>query len=530
MTQTTEIGGYEILAELKSGGMGDVFVARRLGAHGFAKLVALKTIRRDRVDKEGVRAMFLDEAKLVARLDHPAIAQVHDFGDQDGTLYLAMEYVAGLSFDEIALNADPPMPPSVAVRAMVEVCRGLHAAHEAVDLDGEPLGVVHRDVSPQNLMLTFDGRIKILDFGIARAVDRVGPETQTGTLKGKPAYMSPEQMATSKVDRRADVFSASIVLYELLTGEPLFAADNIFALADKVRGARIPPPSQKVEMPQGLDDAVLRGLARDPDGRYPSAAAMADALETVANAADAESLGAYAERAMVEARTNHRRFLHDLVTNEGATAPTPALAADGRAPDVATLAATANTLLREPKDTNEALAAAGLRRRRWLAWSASLVALAALGGGGLWLTDRWPGTADIEPPAVEPPVTPTVAVEPEPTPVEPAAVEPAKEKKKAKRKKRKRAARGKQPAKAKAVETDSSPPPTPTEFGFLKVTATPYANVRIDGRLVGPTPLMRHRLPVGDHDIELIDPETGVTRLARKVNVKEDQLSNLDAK
>ncbi len=198
------LGDYEILHALKSGGMGDVLLARRRGVAGFEQLCAIKTVRAELAATEVARAMFLDEARLLARLTHPGIAQIIDFGEAGGTAYMVMEYVPGMSFRTLGERRPPP---AVLCQAMAAACRGLHAAHELRDLvSGQLLGVVHRDISPDNLMLGYDARVKVLDFGIALVRGRQAPVTEFGTLKGKPPYMSPEQIKNQPIDRRSDVF------------------------------------------------------------------------------------------------------------------------------------------------------------------------------------------------------------------------------------------------------------------------------------------------------------------------------------
>ncbi len=226
------IGDYEILSALKSGGMGDVLLARRHGPAGFEQLCAVKTVRAELAATPVARAMFLDEARLLARLSHPGIAQIIDFGEASGVAFMVMEYVPGMSFRGLS---DKAAPPAVVCQAVAQACRGLHAAHELRDLiDGHLLGVVHRDISPDNLMLGYDARVKVLDFGIALVRGRQAPVTELGTLKGKPPYMSPEQLKNHALDRRSDVFSIAVVLWELLAREPLFRGDSIYAVARAV--------------------------------------------------------------------------------------------------------------------------------------------------------------------------------------------------------------------------------------------------------------------------------------------------------
>ena len=303
-----ELSGYQVLRELKRGGMGEVLLARRRGVHGFEWFVVIKTIRADMRERRELRAMFLDEARLMGRLHHPNIAQVYDFGEQnDGLLFLVLEYVAGASFRELTKLRPDPL---VTARAVAEVCHGLHAAHELCDSDGKQLEVVHRDISPSNLMLTFDGRVKILDFGIACMRDRQTPETDIGTIKGKPPYMAPEQLRGHPVDRRADIYGAGNVLFELLTGTRVFADGDPFAVARAIDLGQLKAPSDLVEdLPEGLDDVVMMAMARDPDDRFENAHAMATALEAIVTRHKSPSLATYAKKNLSDAKSEHDQLL-----------------------------------------------------------------------------------------------------------------------------------------------------------------------------------------------------------------------------
>ncbi|HRC56838.1 MAG TPA: serine/threonine-protein kinase, partial [Kofleriaceae bacterium] len=245
------VGAYEVLYELRSGGMGSVLLARRRGPGSFEKLVAIKTIRADLAAAKQVRAMFLDEAAILARLGHPAVATVHDFGEEGGNLYLVMEYVAGVALHAVT-DRRPPAP--ITARIIAEAARGIHAAHELRDLQGALLGVVHRDISPDNVLLGFDGRVKVIDFGIALIKGRQAPVTEMGMLKGKPPYMSPEQIKNEAIDRRSDVFALGAVLWEMLVGEPLFQGDSIYAIARAIEHQRLEPPSARAP---GLPPSTL---------------------------------------------------------------------------------------------------------------------------------------------------------------------------------------------------------------------------------------------------------------------------------
>ncbi|HEX4449411.1 MAG TPA: serine/threonine-protein kinase [Kofleriaceae bacterium] len=302
-------GNYEILFELKSGGMGAVLLGRRRGPGTFEQLVAIKTIRPEYAQAAHVRAMFLDEAAILARLNHPGIATVHDFGEDGGTLYMVMEYVAGIALRDVHV------PPIVAARAIAEAARGLHAAHEARDPSGHLLGLVHRDISPDNLMFGYDGHVKVIDFGIALVKNRQAPVTEFGTIKGKPPYMSPEQVKNEPMDRRSDVFSLGVVAWELVTGQSLFEGDSIYAIAIAVEQQDIVPPSRVlgITLPAGLDAAIMSALSRDLETRTKTAAELAEALDGVVQASGGESLAAWAERELADKRAEHRAWLAKVV-------------------------------------------------------------------------------------------------------------------------------------------------------------------------------------------------------------------------
>ena len=302
-------GNYEILYELKSGGMGAVLLGRRRGPGAFEQLVAIKTIRPEYAQAAHVRAMFLDEAAILARLNHPGIATVHDFGEDGGTLYMVMEYVAGIALRDVHV------PPLVGARAIAEAARGLHAAHEARDPAGHLLGLVHRDISPDNLMFGYDGHVKVIDFGIALVKNRQAPVTEFGTIKGKPPYMSPEQVKNEPMDRRSDVFSLGVVAWELITGQSLFEGDSIYAIAIAVEQQEIVPPSRVlgVTLPTGLDAAIMGALSRDLETRTKTAAELAEALDGVVQASGGESLAAWADRELADKRAEHRAWLAKVV-------------------------------------------------------------------------------------------------------------------------------------------------------------------------------------------------------------------------
>jgi serine/threonine protein kinase len=277
-------GKYEILRRLAIGGMAEIHLARARGLEGFEKLVVLKRILPQYADNEEFVAMFLDEARLAAHLHHSNIVQVYDIGLVDLQYFLSMEFLHGQDLRHLTKTTTKlgqPVPLEHALTIMIGVLAGLHYAHTRV-VDGRPLDLVHRDVSPQNVFVTYDGGVKLLDFGIARASSRLA-ETRAGTLKGKTAYMSPEQCRGLPLDRRSDVFAAAIMLWELTTGRRLYTGDSELEILRKIREEDPPRPSSaSFAYPLALERIVTRGLKRDRDERYGSAEEMQLDLETFA--------------------------------------------------------------------------------------------------------------------------------------------------------------------------------------------------------------------------------------------------------
>ena len=260
------LADFDVIRRLGMGGMAEVFLAKKRGAEGTYKLLVLKRILPAYASSRRFRAMFAEEAQLATRLNHPNIVQVYDFQDygEDGQL-LSMEYVDGPDlrrFIKAARQKQQSVPPPVAAYIIAEVAKGLHYAHERKDEGGRPLDIVHRDVSPQNVLLSLDGAVKVADFGIASAnMFREEP----GVLKGKTAYMSPEQARGEKVDRRTDIYSLGVVLYEMLAGRPLHGNLEGDELLEAVRRGKVEPPSTyALGVPPELDELVVKALAVDP--------------------------------------------------------------------------------------------------------------------------------------------------------------------------------------------------------------------------------------------------------------------------
>lgn len=277
----SKLRDYDIVAHLRAGGMAALFVGRRSGVAGFQKLVAIKVIHPHlAADKQFVE-MFVDEALISARVDHPNIVHVEELGEVDGNYFLVMEYVHATSLSQMlgaVIQAGRRFRPEIAVHIAARVAEGLHAAHETRGDDGHSLGVIHRDVSPQNVLISSRGHIKLIDFGIAKAKGRM-QQTTSSSLKGKIGYMSPEQAYGRPLDRTSDIYALGVVLWEMLTSRRLFVADDDFALLDLVREPAIAPPSMyNPDVSPAIDRAVLKALAKNPRDRFATAHEMRRAL------------------------------------------------------------------------------------------------------------------------------------------------------------------------------------------------------------------------------------------------------------
>ncbi|MGB5809294.1 MAG: serine/threonine-protein kinase [Polyangiales bacterium] len=284
-TGSVRIGRYGLCFELASGGMASVYLARIDGVSGFEKLVALKRIHRHLAKEQGYIDMFLDEAKIASRITHPNVCSVFDFGEADGEYYIAMEYLVGEPLSRVCgrISKDrehrrDPMLPLKMARIIADACEGLHAAHELKDASGELLHVVHRDVSPRNLFITYDGGVQVVDFGIASARERLH-HTSTGQVKGTFAYMAPEQLTANPIDRRVDVWALGVTLWEMLAVKRLFRRDTTANTVHSVLYDKITPPSKyRTSVPKELDEIVLKALERDPEDRWQTARDMGRAL------------------------------------------------------------------------------------------------------------------------------------------------------------------------------------------------------------------------------------------------------------
>jgi serine/threonine protein kinase len=288
LPEPIQFGKYTLFERIGRGGMAEVYKGRIQGPAGFERVFVVKRILPHLSEEPTFIKMFVEEAKLSARLNHPNIVQIFELGAVEGEYFISMEYIRGRDLAEtmraIWKTMGPPRPEMVAYIGR-EACRALSYAHSLTDDSGRPLGMIHRDVSPSNIMLSYEGAVKLLDFGIAKALGEAPETTKSGTMKGKYAYMAPEQTEGDDVDSRIDIFSCGIVLHEVLTGRRLFKGANDIQTIERVRRCEVPPPSfQNPMCPPELDAIVLKALAHDRNDRFGTAAEMADALDDVVHA------------------------------------------------------------------------------------------------------------------------------------------------------------------------------------------------------------------------------------------------------
>ena len=327
-----DLGRYRLVAELARGGMGIIHLAEARGPGGFEKLVVVKELKRELAEDPVYTAMFLEEARLAARLTHRNIVQTHEVGCEEGRYFMALELLEGGSLHQIreklGLSA---LPTNLGLRVLAEVLAALHHAHELTDANGDSLGVVHRDVSPQNVFLTFDGDVKLIDFGVAKSLDRRGPSvTRVGVVKGSVPYMSPDHVDGSRIDRRADVFAVGVILREMLVGERLWGDVDDLTMLRRLIARDLPAFPASVEVAASLRAIVDKAMAPRRDDRFPTAAAMHDAIELYLAAFDPrgslDDLGVWLGRTLEEERAAFREIVRQgrvrMNTTRAATAAT----------------------------------------------------------------------------------------------------------------------------------------------------------------------------------------------------------------
>ncbi|MCC6897556.1 MAG: serine/threonine protein kinase [Polyangiaceae bacterium] len=443
------IGRYALHQEIAAGGMATVHLGRLLGPAGFSRTVAIKRLHAQFAKDPEFVSMFLDEARVAARIRHPNVVSTLDVVALDGELFIVMDYVEGESLARLIRAAKGrgewiPLKNSIAL--MTNVLYGLHGAHEAKGERGEPLGIVHRDISPQNILVDIDGTGRVVDFGVAKAVGRL-QTTRDGQLKGKLSYMAPEQLKGEAVDRRTDVFAASIVLWELLAGRRLFQSENDAATFGKVLTAEVPPPSslQPALWPE-LDAVVLKGLARNLDDRYATALDMAEELEGAARERPTQrALGTWVRELAAESLARRADQVRELESHSavvelvGKPDPSSISSPSIEPPRLAPTQPMPQQLPREEASGNSNLSSLSVARGRTLPPTgrdrrqlmlilggiAGLLGFLVILGGFLLIrraTRPVDGGSSIEP--LSEPVAPTASAAPEP-PARAVAPEPA---------------------------------------------------------------------------------------------------------
>ncbi len=267
-------GKYTLIDRIAVGGMAEIFLARQEGLEGFEKTIVIKRIRPHLSSQKAFVQMFLNEAKLAAQLNHPNIVQIYDLGRINESYFIAMEYIFGRDMRRIIPKAEGmgiPFPMVYALKIASSVCEGLYYAHQRTDMYGNALHIVHRDVTPENIFVSFDGTVKILDFGIAKAANQI-EQTRAGEIKGKLSYMSPEQCGGKPLDQRSDLFSLGVVLYEWITGFKLFTGENEVAILKSITEGKIYPPSYfKADVPEAVEHILMKALDKDRTARYQTA-------------------------------------------------------------------------------------------------------------------------------------------------------------------------------------------------------------------------------------------------------------------
>lgn len=573
MAGVDQFGKYQLLEKLGQGGMAEVFLAVAPGLAGFSKKLVLKRVLPELASDHAQVEMFLDEARLAARLEHPNICQVFDLGEHDEQYFIVMEHVPGVTFSKVIDSfhrRGERVPIDVGLRAIAQLLEALEYAHSLKDDKGRALNLVHRDVTPTNVMLTPQGSVKLLDFGIARATTRKH-HTQVGITKGKLGYMSPEQCRAQALDNRSDLFAVGTMLYVLATGRQPYATKELSTetYEDMVL-ARFPRPGDVADVPADLEGVILKAMAMAPKDRYRTAFDMLQDVEQVAKRLGV-SLGPNHLAQVVQELSGARSHesastAADVETRERPSAPQrkpatppppPAASVETRVaasatllqprgpseaardtrvpmPDVATLpqaeAATRLELEKVPDRPRPTAPRSGMA----IALSLAAVAIVVLGVAGWRVASRRPAplVTEVVPIAIEaPPVentVPTVVVaapepvpapskEPttiaEPPPAEPPTVaSPIVPAPPVDQPTKPRDAPPKVSPRPTARPVEAPPPAPSGPSGLLTVTSTPQAQVRYGNRLIGPTPL-EFSLPVGTQRVELLYPGQPPRRL-----------------
>lgn len=538
------LGKYQLVAELARGGMGIVYLAISEGPGGFSKLLIVKELKPDLVSDPSFLQMFLEEARLAARLSHSNIIQTYEVGADEGRHYIVMEYLDGVTLSRVVRKKSPDFSLDMQVRVICEMLKGLHYAHTLKDFDGAPLGIVHRDVSPQNVFISFDGQVKIGDFGIAKARDS-SIETNAGVLKGKPAYMAPEQVA-GRADARSDVYSAGVMLWEAVARRRMWAGAGELEILSNVIAGTVPSLQEVApDAPPELVAIIMRALAKDPDQRYPSADALLVDLDgyLAPRNVTTRAVSEVVEPLFNEERAKKRSVIeaHIASARGGRSERVSALPA---MPESTTTPAADGSVAPTPSRPPGSLppVAATRNQRRTAIVASTLLALAGIGASiAVWLgaeraeprgvATRAPApsaAADVRPgaaesaPAAEPATPPTTspargevataapsAAVASPIDSAPPAVKAAQPLRANNRAQTTPPLPRTTPPPPRTTAARPAPTPSATSAeeksgtGYLTLDTYPWTRVSLGGRVLGDTPLVRAPLPAGTHTLVL---------------------------
>ncbi|KFE60150.1 serine/threonine-protein kinase [Hyalangium minutum] len=553
--QGLTVGRYHLLARIAVGGMAEIWLARQAGLKGFEKFVVIKRILDGLGTDPEFVAMFLDEARIAAQLNHPHIVQIFDLGEEAGAFFIAMEYLPGENLAAIARTGarqSQPLPIPLAVRVIADAAEGLAYAHTKTGPDGKLLGIVHRDVSPQNILVTYDGVVKVVDFGIAKAATRES-QTMVGQVKGKTAYMSPEQAKGQSLDARSDIFALGILLFELVTRSRLFQfSDPLEALRVVASDDPIPLAHERnPEVPATLGLIIARALARDPDQRYSTGRQFQYALEewlrSQPEVPGAAELAAYMHERF-GARIQERAKMLEAARNGEVSSTGIRRAVSSN---------TGDSMPGRAQVDEETTLEQSLRKRSRLSMTAAAVGgLLLLGGMGAFFALRSGGSVEpVPPPVATPPVAPAppiLTIETDPPgalikvdgqevghspltldtlSVGEHSVAASLEGRLPAERQVKLANPGERAMVLLALAVEPAPtpnpPPTSTEtaspsasqsrpakkaaMGKLTLDTTPWTRVFLRKQRLGDTPLIDVQLPAGKYQLKLVNEEKNIS-------------------
>jgi eukaryotic-like serine/threonine-protein kinase len=517
----SEVGKYTILGRLATGGMSEIYIARQSGLHGFSKVVVLKLILPHLAESPDLMNMFINEAKLAAVLNHPNVIQVFDYGEQQGRPYIVMEYIDGRNLNRIAralFDRRELVPLPISLRVISDTCGALAYAHELRDGSGTPLRIIHRDVSRENILLTYSGQVKLVDFGIAKATF-LDSQTTEGTLKGKYAYMAPEIVRSEEPDHRIDIYALGVTLYALACGRLPYTAKHHLEILDQIMHKEPPAPRElNPSLPLEVEDIILRAMHKDKEQRYQRAADVQSDLEGYLMEHESSVMPYHLAKFMISVFPPGTD--QDRETYQSLTTATPATTTGGRL-------ARSSSIRHDETAGPEPIEPAPSRVVRRLGWWCVGLGLLLLAAGGGWkLYDRYLAdrarpqlaarTPDARGSAADAtPASRAARLAPDAAPSKPATVTPAKV------------------AKVHRPRKPHLRPPTkpeaktaPAGEGTLRILVDPWAKVTLDGKLLGITPLKPVKVSEGVHELLLENDELKVKQ-RRKVKVKAGQATEI---